>query len=236
MDDDSIRRFERLTRVITFGRDHAADITPGSLIATLLPELDPIEAQLTLARVGQIRTPVGKPALIEALNLDFKEISRTARAIKLGEPDFNADPFRHPATDTETIVATHADSLLQLLEDAAGDTPAQVAAKAALRAKFIAYELPADFVVDLRQDRDALDQRNDEKHSDNHEGVESTAAIEALLAEAKAIITRLDAAFLNKFRLDPAKTAAWKSASRVERAPRKSTPPAEPPVTPPPTP
>lgn len=41
--------------------------------------------------------------------------------------------------------------------------------------------------------------------------------------------SRLDAAFLNKYRSNPANIAAWKAASRVERAPRKSdAPPVEP--------
>lgn len=229
MDDENIRRFERATRVQTFGRDNAADITPGSRIAVLLAELDPVVDRLTAARVGQLRSPVGKPALIKALNADFKDIARTARSIALDEPGFPVAAFRHPRTSVETPVTTHADALLQLLEDQDEDTPEELADKAALRAKFIAYEMPADFVEDLRADRDALDACNDAKQSDNHEGVESTAAIDLLLNEAKAIVTRLDAAFLNKYRSNPAKIAAWKAASRVERAPRKSdAPPVEP--------
>lgn len=40
---------------------------------------------------------------------------------------------------------------------------------AALRARFIAYEVPADFVEDLRSDRNALAACNAVKHSDNQE-------------------------------------------------------------------
>jgi hypothetical protein len=40
--------------------------------------------------------------------------------------------------------------------------------------------------------------------------------------EAKTIVTRLDAAFLNKYKSNPDKIAVWKSASRVERAPKKA--------------
>ncbi len=229
MDDENIRRYERATRVQTFGRDNAADITPGSRIAVLLADLDPVVDKLTAARVGQLRGPVGKPAVIKALNENFKDIARTARAIALEEPGFPVADYRHPRTSVETPCATHADALLKLLEDQLEDTPAQLAAKAALRAKFIAYEMTADFVDDLRADRAALDLCNDAKQSDNHEGVESTAAIDLLLNQAKANVTRLDAAFLNKYRSNPAKIAAWKAASRVERAPRKSeTPPVEP--------
>ena len=110
-----------------------------------------------------------------------------------------------------------------------GDTPAQLTAKAALRAKFIAYELPADFVADLRADRDALDACNSGKHSDNLEGVQSTSAIDTLLSQAQAIITRLDAAIQNKYTRDPDKLAAWKSASRTERAAKKTAVPVTPP-------
>jgi hypothetical protein len=221
MDDENIRRFDRANRVLTFCRDRAADIAPGSKITTLVAALTPLVEQLAAARIGQLRAPVGKPALIEALSIDFKDIARTARAIHLDDPSFPVAAYRHPGTYVETPITTHADALLLLLEDQASDTAEQKTAKAALRARFIAYELPADFVSDLRADRDALAARNDIKYSDNQEGVASTAAIETLLAQAREIIQRLDAAFLNKYRNDPATIAAWKSASRVERAPKR---------------
>ena len=228
MDDRNLRRFNRATRVQTFGTANAADFSPGSRAADIFLELDPVITRLTAARVGQLRGPVGKQALIEALTVDFKDIARTSRAIVLDEPGFPADAYRHPADYTESVVTTHADSLLKLLEDNTapvadgGDTPEQLAAKAALRAKFIAYELPADFVEDLRADRDALDACNTGKHSDNLEGVENTSAIDTLLGQAQALITRLDAAIHNKYSRDPDKLRAWKSASHTERAAKKT--------------
>ena len=234
MDDRNIRRLDRATRVQTFGREHATDITPGSRAAALFTELDPIIEELENARVGQLRGPVGKAGLIEALSVDFKDIARTSRAIKLDDPSFPDADYRHPATSVETPVATHADSLLKLLEDNTkpvadgGDTPAQLAAKAALRGKFIAYEIRADFVEVLRADREALAACNADKNSDNLEGVESTSAIDTLLGGAQSIITRLDAAIQNKYSRDPDKLAAWKSASRTERATKKAESPATP--------
>jgi hypothetical protein len=221
MDDENIRRFDRANRVLTFCRDRATDIAPSSKIATLITALTPLVEQLAAARIGQLRTPVGKPALIEALSIDFKDIARTARAIHLDDPSFPVAAYRHPGTYVETPITTHADALLLLLEDQVSDSAEQKTAKAALRARFIAYELPANFVEDLRADRVALAARNEAKNNDNQEGVASTAAIENLLAQAREIIQRLDAAFLNKYRNDPATIAAWKSASRVERAPKR---------------
>ena len=90
--------------------------------------------------------------------------------------------------------------------------------------------LPVDFVEDLRADRDALDACNTGKHSDNLEGVESTSAIDTLLSQAQAIVTRLDAAIQNKYSRDPDKLAAWKSASRTERSAKKAAAPATPPL------
>ncbi len=88
----------------------------------------------------------------------------------------------------------------------------------------IAYELPAEFVEDLRADRAAIDDCNSGKHSDNFEGVQSTSAIDTRLSQAQAIVSRLDAALQNKYSRDPDKLAAWKSAARTERAPKKPTP------------
>jgi hypothetical protein len=221
MDDENIRRYDRATRVQTFGRVNAAVFAPGSKIASILTELDSIIGKITQARVGQLRGPVGKQALLEALSDDFKDIARTSRAIAIDEPDFPVAAYRHPATSVETPVTTHADALLQILEDQADDSPEQKTAKAALRAKFIAYEIAPDFVEDLRADRDALDACNASKQSDNHQGVESTSAIDTLLGQTKNIVTRLDAAIQNKYKNNPDKLAAWNSASRVERAPRK---------------
>jgi hypothetical protein len=52
--------------------------------------------------------------------------------------------------------------------------------------------------------------------------VESTAAIDDLLAQAQSVITRLDAAVKNKYARDPEKLAAWKSASHTERPDKKA--------------
>ena len=234
MDDNNIRRFNRVTRVKTFGEIYAADFAPGSKATSLFLELHPIVTRLNEATVGQLRTPVGKSELIAALSLDFKDIARTARAIKIDQPGFDDSAYRHPATSVEKPVTTHADSLLKRLKDNTapvadgGDTPAQLAEKAALRANFIAYELPADFVEDLRADRDAIDGKNLATTADNLEGLESTESISVLLIEGGKEVTRLDAMMQNLYRRNPAKLHAWLAASRVERAAKKAAP-----VTPP---
>ena len=88
-------------------------------------------------------------------------------------------PIGSPTIPPRAAIKTHADALLKLLEDSnasaadGGDTPGQKTAKAALRAKFVKYFIPADFVEDLRADRDAIDEKNKAKSAGNLEGVES---------------------------------------------------------------
>lgn len=207
MDERNIRRFERATRVQTFGRDNAAEIGAGSKAAGLLLEPDFVVLELNAANVGQRRTPVGKPA-------------RTARAIDLDEPGFAAF-YRLPAAPTASNIKTHADALLARLEDAPADTPARLAEKAALRAKFIGKFIPADFVEDLRADRDAIDGKKLANTADNLEGLESTESIEVLLLQGGQEVTRLDAMMQNLYRSNPAKLHAWLAASRVERSPKR---------------
>lgn len=69
---------------------------------------------------------------------------------------------------------------------------------------------------------------NTGKHSDNQEGVEATAAIDDLLAQAQSVITRLDAAVKNKYARDPEKLAAWKSASHTVKPEKRLQPPVKP--------
>jgi hypothetical protein len=232
MNDRDIRRKDRLTRMQTFGHQHAADFTAGSPTRTLFTQLDGIIIQIDTAKAGQTPARVSKSTLLDALTLDLQAIARTARAIELKEPGF-AKPYGLPSNPAETPLLTHADAVLALLEDAADDPPAAQTAKAALRAKFVAYELSADFVAALRADRDGIDTATEHNQAETQGGVASTARLSALLQTGADIGTHLDAAMQNKYARTPDALAAWTSASRLERAAQRSKPaaPATPPAT-----
>ncbi len=121
---------------------------------------------------------------------------------------------------------THADALLALLEDQPGDASAARTAKAALRARFIAYELPADFVPDLRADRRAVAEATQRNQGETQGGVENTSLIGQLLEQAGREVQELDALIHNKYARQPEKLRAWASASRVERSPQRERKPA----------
>jgi hypothetical protein len=216
MNDRDILRTERLQRVSTFGTENKADWPADSAAATSYAKVTTILGSLDDAKVGQLRLPASKQTLLDALWLDFKDIARTARGIAVDEAGFAA-PYRVPADATETTIKTHADALLALLEDATTDTADQKTAKATLRKKFTDRFIPADFVEDLRADRDAIDTKNNEKTSGNLKGVESTKDIDTLLEDGGKEVLRLDPMMQNLYGRDPGKLQAWLAASRVER-------------------
>jgi hypothetical protein len=212
MDDREQRRFDRLTRVQTFGREHAADFAAGSKASTHFAAIDGHITALEHARAGQRPDRLSKATLLDALWLDFKAIARTARSIGLTDPGFAA-AYRVPENYTEKDISTFADALLARLEGPAA---------ADLRAKFIAYEMPADFVEDLRADREALREVNQLNQGETQEGVGNTKLVDEHLAAAARDVQELDAIMHNKYARQPETLRAWQSASHVERAPRRA--------------
>jgi len=145
------------------------------------------------------------------------------------EPGF-AGKFAPPMSGSDGDLLTTTDAILGKLEvDEDNDNAATKAAKAALVAKFVTKELPADFVTHLREDRDGIENAEDEIEADEGEGVSSTAAIGRLIREGMSEIKYLNAIMYNKYSRNPDKLRAWLSASHIERAPqREKTPPPAP--------
>ena len=81
------------------------------------------------------------------------------------EPGF-ADKFRTPDSPSQTALLTAGDSVVLEL------------AKPGVPAKFIAYEMPADFVQDLQDDIAAIRAADSAMDSDDQGGVASTEEAE----------------------------------------------------------
>ena len=194
-----------------------------------------ILARIDGAKVEQTPARVSKETLVDALRLDLLNISRTAQSIALKENGFAA-PYVLPAEVTERAMTTHADSVLQRLEDQAADSAAEKTAKTALRAKFTGRELPAEFVANLRADRQAIAATNKLNQEETQDGTGATTLIGTLLKELNDEVTQLDAIMHNKYARVPDKLRAWQSASHVERAPKRNNKKDEPPTPPTPTP
>ncbi len=224
-------REDRLTRVQTFGRENAADFAEGSKGKALFARIDKHLADLVLAKTGQVPGRASKATILDALWLDYKAIARTSRTIGQTEPaGFTAD-YAVPDDSTEKEIKTHAEKLLGRLEDQPADTAAQKTAKAAIRSKFIEWDIASDFVADLRADYDALIEANQHNQAENQTGVENTEAIGQILLAAGADVEALDTVIQNKYARVPEKLHVWQTASRIHRAPSKKKP-----ATPTPTP
>jgi hypothetical protein len=231
MNDRDIRREERATRVQTFGVENDADFAAGGKAKTHFGNLDGFLVQLGEAKAGQTPNRVTKSTLFDALGLDLQNIARTARRIEQKENGFAA-PYRIPDKTSESAVTTHTDAVRLRLEDQPADSGEVNTAKAALRARFIEYELPDDFVAHLRADRKAIAGANRLNQGEIQGGVENTELIGQLLDKINGEIGELDAIMYNKYTRQPEKLRAWQSASHVERAPQREkktpTPPTPP--------
>jgi hypothetical protein len=233
MNDRDQRRYDRATRVQTFGQENDADFAAGSKAKIHFANLDGLIVQADEAKAGQTPNRVSKSTLLDSIILDLKNISRTARRIEQQENGFAA-PYRLPDNASESVVTTHTDAVLARLEDQPADAAAVKTAKAALRARFIEYELPADFVAHLRADRKAIADANRLNQAETGSGVENTELIGQLLDKINAEIGELDAIMYNKYTRQPEKLRAWQSASHVERpAQREKKPTPAPTPTPP---
>ncbi len=224
MNERDIRRYEMFGRVQTFGQDHKDDFAPDSVAATSFTHLAQIIQDLDAAKVAQQGGPTAasREVLLDALRLDLQNVTRTARAIAQDEPGF-ADPYRLPDGGSQTALLTTADAILLELK------------KPGVAARFIAHELPADFLKNLEDDRKAIDAARAAAQSGDNESVASTAAIGRLIADGMKEVTTLDAIMHNKYTRAPDTLRAWKSASHIERPAQREKKP-EPPAPPkPPT-
>ena len=212
MNDRETIRYDVFGRVDTFGRDNAADFAPTSEATKRFTNVRRIIADLDKEKASQKGgSATAKEVLLDALRLDLQNIARTARAIAQDEPGF-AGKFRLPDSPSQTALVTAADAVIAELK------------KAGVAAKFIAHELPADFLQDLTDDRAAIDAAEDTQESGDQGGVTSTAAVGRLIREGMKEITYLHAIMHNKYSRHAEKLRAWQSASHLERTAKKAAP------------
>jgi hypothetical protein len=225
MNDRDTRRYEMFNRVCAFGQDHAADFAPNSKAAAHFTALGTTIHSLDQARAAQRidGSTATKAVLLDALRLDISNVTRTARAIALDMPGFAAN-YRPPETNAQADIFAAADGILERLQPGAGDSAAATAEKSALVARFVDYELPADFVARLAADRAAVVAAQTNQDSSQGVNVISTAAISAQVETGLKLVANLDAIMHNKYVRDPVTLRAWDSASHTERLAQREKP------------
>lgn len=230
MNDRDNARCDMGSRVIAFGKDSAADFDPTSEAIKRFGNVSRILGKVDKARAGQKGLSVAsKTTLLDALRIDLQNVARTGAAIDLEEPGF-ADRFPYPKNSNERAVLDAADIHLRAFYVTDEDKPAEAAAKEALAQKFIAHDLPADFVQHLFDDRAAITGAKETLEQSREGGVENTGLIAQLIAELMKEVTFLDAIMHNKYTRNPEKLRAWLSASHIERAAQREKKPETPPT------
>ncbi|HEY0172095.1 MAG TPA: hypothetical protein VGB98_13815 [Pyrinomonadaceae bacterium] len=223
MNDNQRRRFERGSRVDAFMTANAVDFPAGSkgaeAAARLSEELAGLAA-LDVAKAASAGTrrqsSEGRRDLRESLRARVAAVRETAEAIGAEHPEVRGlFPRTRADNSDQTLVAV-----------------ARSYAEAATphKARFVEYEMPADFVERLKTDADGLEAQMSRQTEGKGTSVSTNASIEAALGRADELAGRLEVVVRNKYRQDPARLAAWESARRLERTARAkrnvATPPA----------
>ncbi len=213
MKDTERRRFEMLTRVRDFGTTHAASFPAasrgGELLASLFKIVDDMGAHAAQQAAGAGAT-FSRSESRETLWDEIEAVSRTAGALAADVPGVK-ECFKlpHRNRNDQVLLAT---------------ARAFIAEARPLKAHFVRYEMSPDFLEKLETHVAAFEGSVTEQNRRAESRVAATSSIGETAERGKTLVSQLDAIVRNKFRDDPARLAAWNSASRTERAPRKAKP------------
>ena len=224
MKDTETRNLDRLRRVREFGVTHASSFPAASLggqkFAAVGAVVDEVEAHGTTQSSGKGAAQAGTSAK-RAARTDLREkmvaIRDTALAMEEAIPGVSAK-FRIPRTNGDEALISAARAFVEAA------TP--------LKNDFLQREMPATFLEDLTAAIARFEGAVNEKNLNTDKRIGATAAIGASLERGAKLVRELDPIVENKFRGDAATLAAWRSASRMARPPKKAVPqttPAEPP-------
>lgn len=212
MNDRENRRYQMFVRAHGFGTEHARDFAPTSLgtqlfttLAEIVSTLDTHAGSQVSSRGSAKQGTASREQARQALRDDLEAINRTARAMSDEVTGLN-DKFRmpRPGNDPNLLAAARA-----FLADAD-----------AFKGQFIAHELPADFLDDLRDDIAAVEKAISDQSSGMGHSVAAGASIEQSIDDGVALVRKLDSIIKNKYSNNRAVLAEWTSASHTERDPR----------------
>lgn len=207
------RHNERAQRVDLFldaqSADFPADSKGGVAAARLKEELVNLSALDVARSAGASKRQqgtAGRRDVRDALRELLLAVSETARTIALDHPDIKGI-FALPGKDRsdQTLIAA---------------ARASADAAAPLVGLFVEYDLPANFVNDLKAKADSLEHYISLQTEGTGARADTNASVEETLQHLAEQIERLDTIVRNKYRDDPVKLAAWERARRVESAPR----------------
>jgi hypothetical protein len=192
-------------RVLTFGNQNSSDFAANGVAKQEFAALDRNVGELrSLMAAGSDGAGVGKAVLMDTLRLDAKNAWRTAYAIGLRDPAFGGR-FKQPDSGGEGAFLMAVDGLIAELE------------KPGMAERFVAHELPEDFVSNLKETRASVGDMMKATESGRQSSIQTATTMDRLVAEGLQHVTTLNAIMHNKYSTVPEKLRAWKSAIHVER-------------------
>jgi hypothetical protein len=225
MEDINIRHLDMGRRVRDFAGTNAAAFPAGTraseliaVVSAAVAALEAVGAKQDAARVAGKQATDQKDAARAALLDRMRPINRTARGMEKLFPGIGAQ-FAMPRGGGDQPVLNRAQAFV------AQATPIAV--------EFTKRGLPANFVSGLAAAINPMMSAIEAQNEALGEETAATAAVTAAQAQLKDAVRELSPIVSNVFHDDPARLAAWQSASRVERAPKKkkaAPPPPPPPV------
>jgi hypothetical protein len=214
MEASQKRKVDKFERQQVFLNDNIADFPPTSPGGKLLAELSAVISEVRTLAAEQVsgessaRQHVGvKDEEVEALRQLIRNINRAAKAFE-GEIPGSDLKFRLPRNRSEQNLLATARAFQADAEP--------------LKAKFIEYGLAADFLDKLKTLTEAVDERAAAADSAGEQKSGATGGLVEALRRGMSISRRIDAIVRIKYENNAAKLAAWTTASRLERAPRKT--------------
>lgn len=206
------KQYEAMLKIKEFGEARAADFPTDSFGHETFTNLNRIIETLTqyavdedTHRTDRRQSQTAKSVQREALRDDLRAMQRAARAMARRQPGIE-EKFRLPLRQSDREFLTTARRFVADAEP--------------LAQEFIKYELPTDFLDDLRADIAALERTLGDKTVSTSSAVTVGAAIDENIAAGIEAIRDLDAVVRNRYRNDPATLAAWTNATHVTRQPR----------------
>lgn len=201
-----------MVRVGEFGATRSSDFPADSFAGASFAELARVVGELrrfsvaksshqTSKRQNTTAKSSAKGALIE----DLRAINRSARAMARRIPGID-DKFRMPRKLNDQAFLTVA------LMFAADAEP--------LAEEFAKYELPANFLADLRGDIAAFEKACGDQSAAQNSATDANETIDDLIATGLDIVRDLDAVVKNRYRNDALTLSVWTRAAHVERPAR----------------
>ena len=216
-----IRQLDSGQRVREFARARPADFPAGSRAAVVRAALEAAitqteqqAAKQDAANLDRQEATEQEQAAMNTLLGQMRALNSTARSINPLFPGL-ADQFKMTRGGDQAILTR---------------ARAHIAAATPIAAEFTSRNLPASFLTDMQAAIEAVEEADNRQSAALAAQTAATAGVALALRQLRAALHELDAIVRNKYGNDPGTLAAWASASRVERAPKKAKK-----TTPPPT-